>query len=162
MGCRKKKAFERLYPAWQAKPERHHRALNRTYHTANCLMRTGPPSGWLKRLPIDGWLVNYNQYRPHESLGGPPLVQFMHRLTLAPTVYPPLTEGAEGRPSRLLCTTQAAPTKGCFAYWLIQIWLDAPKIQPYARQSCPEALQEIQCIFISQLTHDDSRRGSHD
>ncbi|OZI77661.1 IS3 family transposase [Bordetella genomosp. 12] len=35
----------------------------------------------------DQWLVDYNQYRPHESRGGLPVVQFMPRLTLAPIVY---------------------------------------------------------------------------
>lgn len=33
----------------------------------------------------------YNQYRPHESLGGLPPVQFMPRLTLAPNFYPPMS-----------------------------------------------------------------------
>ena len=35
----------------------------------------------------DRWLVDYNEYRPHESLGGLPPVHFMPRLTLAPIVY---------------------------------------------------------------------------
>lgn len=39
----------------------------------------------------DRWLVDYNEYRPHESLGGLPPVQFMPRLTLAPIVYQPMS-----------------------------------------------------------------------
>lgn len=39
----------------------------------------------------DQWLVDYNQYRPHESLGGFPPVQFMPRLTFAPIVYQPMS-----------------------------------------------------------------------
>lgn len=35
----------------------------------------------------DRWLVDYNEYRPHESLGGLPPVHFMPRLTLVPIVY---------------------------------------------------------------------------
>lgn len=35
----------------------------------------------------DRWLVDYKEYRPHESLGGLPPVHFMPRLTLAPIVY---------------------------------------------------------------------------
>ncbi|MNT49888.1 Beta-lactamase superfamily domain protein [compost metagenome] len=37
------------------------------------------------------WLVDYNEYRPHESLGGLPPAQFMPRLTLAPIVYQPMS-----------------------------------------------------------------------
>jgi putative transposase len=36
---------------------------------------------------IDQWLVDYNEYRPHGSLGGVPPVQFMPRLTSAPNLY---------------------------------------------------------------------------
>lgn len=35
----------------------------------------------------DQWLVDYNEYRPHESLGGVPPTQFMPRLTLVPNLY---------------------------------------------------------------------------
>ncbi|OZI27156.1 hypothetical protein CAL18_06375, partial [Bordetella genomosp. 7] len=35
------------------------------------------------------WLIDYNEYRPHESLGDVPPVQFMPRLTLAPNLYQP-------------------------------------------------------------------------
>ncbi|SAI59127.1 transposase [Bordetella trematum] len=38
----------------------------------------------------DQWLVDYYQYRPHESLVGLQLVQFLPRLTLAPVVYQPV------------------------------------------------------------------------
>ena len=37
------------------------------------------------------WLIEYNEYRPHESLGDIPPVQFMPRLTLAPNLYQPLS-----------------------------------------------------------------------
>lgn len=37
------------------------------------------------------WLIDYNEYRPHESLGGLPPVQFMPRLTLAPNLYQPMS-----------------------------------------------------------------------
>lgn len=37
------------------------------------------------------WLVNYNEYRPHESLGGLPSVQFMPRLTIASNLFQPAT-----------------------------------------------------------------------
>ncbi len=37
------------------------------------------------------WLIDYNEYRPHESLGGLPPVQFMPRLTPAPNLYQPLS-----------------------------------------------------------------------
>ena len=35
------------------------------------------------------WLVDYNEYRPHEVLGGIPPVQFMPRITHAPNHYRP-------------------------------------------------------------------------
>ena len=35
------------------------------------------------------WLVDYNEYRPHEVLGGIPPVQFMPRITHAPNLYRP-------------------------------------------------------------------------
>ncbi len=37
------------------------------------------------------WLVDYNEYRPHESLGGLPPAHFMPRFTLAPIVYTPMS-----------------------------------------------------------------------
>jgi len=37
----------------------------------------------------DRWLLDYNEYRTHEALGGLPPVQFMPSLTLAPNVYLP-------------------------------------------------------------------------
>ena len=39
----------------------------------------------------DQWLVDYNEYRPHEALGGVPPVQYMPRLTHAPNLYRPLS-----------------------------------------------------------------------
>ncbi|KFI17875.1 integrase core domain-containing protein, partial [Nitrosococcus oceani] len=33
------------------------------------------------------WLVDYNEYRPHEALGNIPPVQFMPRLTRVPNLY---------------------------------------------------------------------------
>ncbi|CAB3653789.1 integrase core domain-containing protein [Achromobacter aegrifaciens] len=39
----------------------------------------------------DRWLADYNEYRPHETLGGLPPVNFMPRLTLAPIVYQTLS-----------------------------------------------------------------------
>ncbi|KRC73579.1 transposase [Achromobacter sp. Root83] len=39
---------------------------------------------------IDRWLVDYNECRPHESLGGLPPVHFMPRLARAPIVYQPV------------------------------------------------------------------------
>jgi len=36
------------------------------------------------------WLIEYNECRPHQSLGGLPPVQFMPRITTAPNVYKPL------------------------------------------------------------------------
>ena len=33
------------------------------------------------------WLIDYNEYRPHESLGGLPPALFMPRLTSAPNLY---------------------------------------------------------------------------
>lgn len=35
----------------------------------------------------DQWLVDYNEYRPHEALGNIPPVQFMPRLTRVPNLY---------------------------------------------------------------------------
>jgi putative transposase len=35
----------------------------------------------------DEWLRDYNEFRPHESLGGVPPVQYLPRLTLASNVY---------------------------------------------------------------------------
>ncbi|TMS59386.1 transposase, partial [Imbroritus primus] len=35
----------------------------------------------------DQWLVDYNEYRPHEALGGIPPTQYMPRLTHAPNLY---------------------------------------------------------------------------
>jgi len=37
------------------------------------------------------WLLDYNEYRPHEALGGIPPAQFMPRLTHAPNLYRPLS-----------------------------------------------------------------------
>lgn len=37
------------------------------------------------------WLIDYNEYRPHEALGGLPPVQFMPRLTYAPNFYQALS-----------------------------------------------------------------------
>lgn len=37
------------------------------------------------------WLLDYNEYRPHEALGGVPPVLFMPRLTLAPNLYLPMS-----------------------------------------------------------------------
>lgn len=39
-----------------------------------------------ERSPVD-----YNEYRPHESLGGLPPAHFRPRLTLAPIVYTPIS-----------------------------------------------------------------------
>lgn len=39
----------------------------------------------------DQWLVEYNEYRPHEALGGVPPAQYMPRLTHAPNLYRPLS-----------------------------------------------------------------------
>ena len=39
----------------------------------------------------DRWLVDNNEYRAHESLGGLPPVQYMPRVTLAPIVYQPMS-----------------------------------------------------------------------
>ena len=33
------------------------------------------------------WLIDYNEYCPHESLGGLSPVLFMHRLALVPNLY---------------------------------------------------------------------------
>ncbi|MBR7542872.1 integrase core domain-containing protein [Pseudomonas aeruginosa] len=37
------------------------------------------------------WLIDYNEYRPHEALGGVPPVLYMPRLTHAPHLYRPLS-----------------------------------------------------------------------
>ncbi len=39
------------------------------------------------RAITDRWLRDYNEYRPHESLGDVPPVQFLPRLTTAPNLY---------------------------------------------------------------------------
>ena len=39
------------------------------------------------RTITDQWLRDYNEYRPHESLGNIPPVQFLPRLTMAPNLY---------------------------------------------------------------------------
>ncbi|WP_158602023.1 integrase core domain-containing protein [Pararobbsia silviterrae] len=39
----------------------------------------------------DQWLVDYNDYRPHESLGDVPPTQYMRRITPASNVYRPLS-----------------------------------------------------------------------
>ncbi len=39
------------------------------------------------RAITDQWLRDYNEYRPHESLGNIPSVQFLPRLTTAPNLY---------------------------------------------------------------------------
>jgi putative transposase len=35
----------------------------------------------------DPWLVDYNEYRPHEALGGIPPMQFMPWLARVPNLY---------------------------------------------------------------------------
>jgi putative transposase len=35
----------------------------------------------------DQWLVDYNEYRPHEALGDVPPVQYMPRITHASNFY---------------------------------------------------------------------------
>ena len=35
----------------------------------------------------DQWLIDYNEYRPHEALGNIPPVQFMPRITTVPNLY---------------------------------------------------------------------------
>lgn len=35
----------------------------------------------------DSWLIDYNEYRPHDSLGCVLPMQFMPRITKAPNVY---------------------------------------------------------------------------
>ena len=39
----------------------------------------------------DQWLVDYNEYRPHEALGGVPPAQYTPRFTQAPNLYRPLS-----------------------------------------------------------------------
>ena len=43
------------------------------------------------RAISDRWLREYNEYRPHESLGDVPPVQYLPRLTTAPNLYQTLS-----------------------------------------------------------------------
>ena len=64
--------------------------FNRTYRTevldANLFANLGQVQAITER-----WLVDYNEYCPHTSLGGLPPVQFMPRLTTAQNVYKSLS-----------------------------------------------------------------------
>jgi len=60
--------------------------FNRTYRTEvlNAHMFAN-----LQRVQstTDSWLIDYNEFRTHDSLGGMPPMQFMLQINNAPTVY---------------------------------------------------------------------------
>ncbi|OMG93775.1 transposase [Achromobacter xylosoxidans] len=64
--------------------------FNRTYRTEVLDARLSANLEQVQAI-TGQWPVDYNQYRPHESLGGLPPVPFMPRLTLAPMVYQPMS-----------------------------------------------------------------------
>ena len=47
------------------------------------------------------WLIDYNEYRPHEALGDIPPVQFMPQLTRVPNLYRTLSTWRGSFPSAL-------------------------------------------------------------
>ena len=85
MGCCQRH-FDPLYPTWQAESKRFIERFNRTYRTEVLDAHLFANLEQVQAI-TDRWLVDYNEYRPHESLGGLPPVHFMPRLTLAPIVY---------------------------------------------------------------------------
>lgn len=76
-----------LYPAWQAESGCLHRALQPD-EVLDAHLFANPQQ---VQAITDQWLVDYNEYRPHEALGGVSSpVQFMPRLSLAPNLYQPM------------------------------------------------------------------------
>ena len=77
-----------IYPVKQVKLNQNAliERFNRTYRTEElgAYLFTN-----LEQIQIitDQWLFDYNEYRPYETLGNIPPVQFMPRLTRVPNLY---------------------------------------------------------------------------
>ena len=82
-----------IYPARQAKPNQTKPNQNAFIERFNRTYRTEVLDAYLftnleqVQTITDQWLVDYNEYRPHEALGNIPPVQFMPRLTRVPNLY---------------------------------------------------------------------------
>lgn len=61
--------------------------FNRTYQTDEVLDAYLFANLEQVQAITDQWLIDYNEYRPHEALGDIPPVQFMHQLTRVPNLY---------------------------------------------------------------------------
>lgn len=75
-----------LHPAGQAESECLHRAFQPNVRTEVLDAHLFANLEQVQAI-TDQWLVDYNEYRPHEALGGIPPVQDMPRLTHAPNLY---------------------------------------------------------------------------
>ncbi|WP_447921015.1 integrase core domain-containing protein [Achromobacter aegrifaciens] len=85
MGCRERYC-DRLYPTRKPNQSAVIKRLSRTYRPEVLNAHLFVNLDQVQAI-TDRGLVDYNEYRPHESLGGLPPVRFIPRLTLAPIVY---------------------------------------------------------------------------
>lgn len=79
-----------IHPAGQAQSKRLYRAFQPDVSHGVLDAHLFANLGQVQAI-TDEWLVDYNDYRPHEALSGVPPVPYMPRLTHAPNLYRPLS-----------------------------------------------------------------------